>query len=926
MKKTFTLFLTCMVAILSSMAQSTARRAVPRPAAPGVNFRMPIQPYHVTAKPQKPVKSLKSTATKVRPVKRLVEDVAGNTPYDTLLVTKMHETENGEEVRRTEITYDQYGLRKTMLEYGENGRLNNSYRYTYTVGAFNYWTEKLVECMSDDEPNVFKPYQRVEREIDDHKHLVREKLYSWMWNNETHAEEFNLEEDVKYDYAHPFKNGYDDEVTYGHPVEEILDYGTFKKSYAWFEPARQYVCTRVETNGRCETESSFGEDYVKKVVYEYDYDYVSDSYSNPWVFREEYYYFTEGEETGFTQIEYNHDGGVWHAEGSKRVIEKDKPSAGYVTETYYELDHTTLEFVPLEKTETLGNIELYLGYAESREYEFRDGEWELYSEYKHELFKRNIYKVTQGEYEYYVAADEEGEAQGSVQINGDGSYVFITLLHEETPDGETLPVNYYTTYDASGNIIREIKRIPMSNDPLLQHPTEDFFSYYIKEGDTWKIMNEYETNMPLQGFNMRVTYSFTPEGYPSYINIHVTAPSINDGKEFLEKQTKYTYTDNGYTVEKYETIFFGIKPKLILSEKDEYLLLADGTYQETSYEYDEEDSSIITYATRMEENDGIIKHYSYSNGAFVLNHAYCYNLETVTEDGTKTVIERRLDEDNTTVINIRKTETKEGETDHGQYTEAYQFMTSYKWDEEENKWVGEYKENRKSAWLRGFSTAQKDPIAQYSDEYLDMEIPSTRVDEILLNARTSYTWDYQHETWASNYSEDYDIRYEGDNKLTYSVVTQNEYSKREETSVYERNERHQVTKKIWTCKESNVYDPTEEPAITTETTSYTYNPNGYPEIRTYVTEDNSGNKTTNVLRYEYTQHSVYPTSIEIVTTEGKPAITVADGYIRSANGETICLFDAQGRLIASGQGSVQVTVPGIYVVRTDSGSVKVAVK
>ena len=919
MNKNITLLLAGLAVTLQTTGQTTGR-AVPRPAAPGMDFHMPIKTHHAAPGAQKHVSKL-SGKQALAPVP--MKDVAGTTPYDTLLVTSYVTTRNGEETGRTTITYDEYGLRKTMLEYGRYGRLDKSYRYTYTIGAFNYWTSKFVELSEYFDEGVFKPYQKEVREIDGNKRLTRQTIYSRDWDGDDDAYKIYIEKDTKYDYAHPVKD-YEGNISYGHAIEEIKDFGRNKVSYAWFEPAQEYVRTRVEYYGQCNLEASFGPDYITETSYNYEYDYVTDSYNKQWKESERTTYYAGGNTVGTKYISYDKNGQITDISGDKTTIEENTPSAGIRTETYYEVDRESGEFIPVRKTEKKGNTGSYTENYEMRTYEYIDGSWRLSGESKGENVGNNVFKVTNGSYTYYVHTDGNGSVDGYVQMKADGSYVVERSAYEEEPDGTYYSAQYYTTYDASGNVLREVKRTEENRNPLGHGTNDESYTYYIKSNGTWQLMNEYEEVLSQGGTTQRTKYGFTSEGYPSYIETYISTPSINKGEEFLNEQTKYIYTDNGYTVESYERYYTSYtQSHMWMSEKDEYLLLSDGTYRHTNYEYDEDHPTNIDYASREEEKDGIHRQYSYDkNTGFTLTYAYCDELRTVAEDGTETIISRRMSDDYTTVINEYKRENKQIRNGD----EEINNHASYRWDEEGGKWIGESKEEYKAISLPAFYRHNADPIAQYSDEYLPMDEPDTIVRTIDLRARNGYRWDYETDTWVSEQSEDYSYNYEGENKLTYKTVSRDNDRLIEETTTLERDESHRIIQEKVTRNIQHFYGDDTETDLSSTTTSYTYNRDGYVETKTVVSESNQNETTTEVVRYEYTLHSVYPTRIETVTTDGHPAITVTDDAIRTADGAAIRLYDANGRLIATGKGSVQKPAAGLYIVRTSTGSAKITVK
>ena len=121
---------------------------------------------------------------------------------DTMLLSKMTHKENGIIKSTVEITYDEYGLRKTYVEKAPDGSIILEYKYNYVVGDFNYWISREIYARSPQTGiNEWTFVSYVERDIDSQKRLkaVREYMQK---NSSNGAAERILESAFVYDYEH----------------------------------------------------------------------------------------------------------------------------------------------------------------------------------------------------------------------------------------------------------------------------------------------------------------------------------------------------------------------------------------------------------------------------------------------------------------------------------------------------------------------------------------------------------------------------------------------------------------------------------------------------------------------------------------------------------------------------------------------------
>lgn len=888
-------------------AQNKNFRPVPKPEAPGVEFVVPKARQSFTPPVKRNEPSRRVSVAKKSKRSLVAPSLSGETdkPADTLLVKKYGVTRNGEQDGYTSVTYDEYGHRKTMEKFDGYGDMEESYKYEYKYNTdFNVWTEKYVERKEGNE-GTFSPYEKEMREISANGYLMRRVIYGTTYND-SYEEIFAVKEDTKYDYAHSFTDD-NGNKTWGHVVESTYDFGGAKEKYQWFEPARDYVLSERTYNGVVNTSTTFGTDSYTETSYA---DYGSGMQKNG----EETYYFHAGEEVGYKQISYDPYGGVYYF-GNYHELKENTPSAGWTTETSYSVDETTGEFVPEYKRELKGREEFGYDY-EVVEYSYSNGEWEKRRAQSGQNIGNDLYKETYDNQVVYYKSDDEYGGVGQVFMNADGSYI-ASFMGWDVDGGSYVVFSYY---DASHNKLRDVKRL--SGDITVGDSEGSYYVFYIKKDGEWVLMDEYEETLSQGSTVQRTVYGFNDDGTPAYINIYQKTPSVNNGEEVLVQQDKYVYADNGYKVEYWIVYRLGGSIKMGLESVKEYYLLADGTYQESDIEYDDFDASVISYGTRVEEKDGIERHYTYRDGGWVLDNTYCNPLEYVTDDGVKVTINRYMDSENN-IVNTTKVESKDVVLDNG--TE-YRMSAEYSWDESAGAWRGDRKSENKEVSIPFGYWENADPLA-YDDEYLTYDEPGRRYNEVYLYADNEYEWDEATSDWKCTRSSDFDFTLSDANTLTYTKTSQDEYGKSVETRTIKCDAQRKLTGESVINETYSIEDGAQVLSDKRETTdTYTYNRYGYLETRTTVEKYNDGDAETTVYKYEYEDASILvPTDVDNI--EGDAAgVRVSGRTVTVDGGAQVTLYDMSGRTVASGRGSVVAPAAGMYIARTHKSNVKVLVK
>lgn len=899
-----------MLVCTAIIAQQESRLSIPRPSAPGVEFSNGT-PVKANRNLKKIKKAAIETAEQV-PTTLIDGDVAGYTPYDTLLLTGYATIIDGTKTRTGTYTYDEYGHRKLVTTV-DNG---NEYieRYTYTVGAWNYWTSRLIE---------FKSYysdewcfsSKEERVIDSNRRLSVQKIYDIAEGTGN----MYLYREKHFDHSHGLTDDEYDRTSYGYCVKDVTynsDGSIYSsREYTWFQPAQNYVLLKSQSEYN-KKEATFGSDYVTYKSYS-----LTDN-GTAMLEEEETHYF--GNKTG-SQLKYYSNGEISYVTGEYYEKQTDTPSKGYTTLTYYQYGEYEQKWQPVSRSITSGMIYDEYGWQEQfkvnysiKTENYYDGEWFLENSEKGEWLSNNILKTTTTydettENVYYAKYDEKGEYIGGVTYNADGSYIVETYgAYDEAAYALTI---YYTYYDASGKELRTIARKTIN---VNNNESETAFAFYLKEGDKLTPLTDYETTTGYGVQTLNTKYTFTAEGMPLSIIYYISDNDQTGGKYALYKKTAYEYTANGYKKSEYYYYYRGSfdgTPVEMLDCTSEYYLLDNGTYQYTSYEYDEDGT--INYGSRTEEtNDFIRKTYSYNTESktFALQYKECLPIETKAADGTVTRIDRTFDE-NDNIVNLSKSE---------EYRNGNKSMSaSYYWDTAANKWVGSHKDYREEHLNIHFSySAPVDPTTLYDDEYLSMNESHAQ------NMRTystyiDYEWDYETDSWIRVYGVEYEfdindnifvsthIRFDRNFKVTTkTTITGNPanglYEKREEVTTKEDSESNEIE------TTSTVY-------------TYKYNANNILSEETKETTDPDGSKSTERTVYEYTNSKVYPTNIAEIETDGE-TVQVSGLAITAADDAQLVLYTANGAKVAEAYGTITAPQAGMYIVKCNGKAFKVTLK
>lgn len=928
MRRNITLFASVMLASVVS-AQTTETKPVPRPIAPGVDFQIEkvSAPLGLSLSTTNMKSAAQSKTVKIASAapELTATDVAGYTPFDTLLVTGYTYQYEDDIDEHSVISYDEYGRRKSYITYGSDGNIDDELKYTYVVGAFNFWTSKTIEKKIDDSDS-YEVIEKEEREINSQKQLARLKKYEKYDDYENNTTSMYLSEDITYDYEHQYEDEYTGEIVYGAEIEHInYDSPNEIRSiyrYQWFEPAQKYVEVYYENPEGSKSESTFEDNSIVETQYSYDSD------AQVWIKQSVYVmYYADGEQTGYYSVYYDENGEVSSSNGQKSLIEKNTPSSGWTTTTNYVYDESSKDFKITSKLESYGrNLynSSYGGNYEWNNYSYEDGVWTLYYSMKGVVSDNNIYEQYYSYNTYsttsYYMLDDNDSIIGDVSFNDDKSYEVVI----DSLDSDNNSMQRILYYDANNNLTKELLRKSGLQTNMGSTQSSDY-TYYIKQEGEWVILSEFEITNTSGGSGTREVYKFNSEGYIQEIDMYAKYSSYNGGEEFLNEQTTYIYSDNGYRKEVKYANLTSSGVVLKIEDVEEYYLLSDGTYQHITLYYDDYDDNDIYSGWKTEEKDGVEYNYKYDTSAneFVLSSVSCSALETIAEDGTITIITREIDADNN-VLNVSKSVSYEAYEELSAGGNYYETMNEYyTWDSDQNKWVGSYKNESKRLEVK-FVYKTNNPIDLYEDEYL----PNYNEEDygnqtVYLDASNGYDWNDETDSWVLN-SEYKDFKYElTDDVLTYTEITNNDYEERANTTTITRDSEYKLLSNVVIEDVKNLEDGTT--GVTNTTVTYSYNENGYLQELKTIGYYNGEYSYSTTEKFEYSTLSVYPTPIEAVDDSDVDMISV-NGNAIIVSDEQVELFNASGMKVTEGTGKVTAPMSGFYIVKINGKGYPVSVK
>ena len=835
-------------------------------------------------------------------------------PYDTLLVTAHTRQLNGQTLLNQQVEYDEYGLYRMFTSVDEKGKTET--RYTYSIGIANYWTSRFIEQRQNG--GSWKPMDKEERTFNDEEQLIsvkqyrrtdRGELYLYMW--------------TEYDYSHEFVR--DGEVISPGAMTRCVKYDTEGKvtseeNYAWFAPAKDYICTLLVDPASSMTKeiTKFEGNTTVTELYQTNMDGVE--YVKEKVTR--YYGLTEEGR---------------QVEGELRVSYNDRYGDGeYYTEG--------------KKTESKGfdeNGQLIPGQdAEFWEYDYDryDKTWDLRDHKKYHWLNNNLLETQDVRYGYsdYELFNDEGmpinpEGDGKYDVEYDPKLQQFTVYYGPRYGGH----EYMDVYDLQNNLVARY-RLQLLDFGLCEKGFSEVFANDIEfigfKISVWKDGQWQPRTEPMQfdeydegKLDERGFYYFNDKG--EIIKEEWYEFTSEDSAGTLEERLIYTYLENEININTFSN-FDQPSP-----DRGNVWLkrLSNGMYEYANLEYkgrhigDQVDWG--TYGL-IDTNQGYVKMYSTSGQEQEWSNPYYRYLDQVSVDpetGVETRISREYNSETDQVVYTRKTERLDNpET-------GYHLHAEYSWDADHNAWRGEHKiitEPRQKnlpilpvRYPKGNDDYSNYPAEPEYEEVIEAQWPGLDMN----GAMYSWQW-YMNEAgqvegvWQTdvvNFVKVYPMENGG---YYVDIIKGDRYHESSNKYWLELNGQQQIVK-LKTVKSNSLFN-----GIKWENENYeadiefTYNEKGFVTERKempYKVVDNKWVKTDDVLtdHYVYTVAKVTPTGIDEVETH--ETFTLKGREITTTEQALITVYDLSGRKVTEAFGQLSLPAVGLYLVHCNGQTVKV---
>ena len=924
--KHFNLYMMGLALISSVCATAQTHQALPQPV-PGVKAQQLFKKANSRAEAQrpdtKPTYALPTKGVRMVPLAQIAKtqrtEKADEMVKKTLL-TGWSKTENNGTPETGKITYDKYG-RFSVVDYGSYKDL-----YTYTTDATGAkWTTKLVRRQTGDYiENLYKE----ERTLDANGHVTKRSIY----DNRYGDKDLTLKEEYEYDYGQD-PNGVEvKSVSYDlyDGINQPND-ATLRK---WFAPTKSYI--EVVYYPR--------EEKVEIVVDRTNY--IIKKYSKKdrtdWeLSREEYHYYSaEGRDLGQMECSYA-NGTIYNGSGNRTELQPDTPEAGFTTEidyVMYPYTEPTNTWVYNGKKVYSNNYELPKTQANGDfsnkryKYDTSKGAWVLTAAQTGTWTPEGLLQETYEEYEngelewretglYKYSAT--GEEEGYVLPLENGGYVLETDI--TGVDG-----SYYTFYDKNHNVTRRLRAIykdgkDSGSDSYESTVPEEHIYEELKNGK-WVTVT---TDLLIGDGDNHLEVKFNAKGQMTQWDEYENG--------FHTEHVVYTYLDNGYIEESYDTE---------TNKVDEYTKVtidAANVVTYINYEYNSSGKIIwgekcVTYPT------GKQLYYKWSSDLqdYQLVSTTAKTLTTTAADGTKTSIYRYVD-DNGNVVETRK--------------ESYYYKDDVQRSETYNKvdgqWVGEEKREEEPVTAPHFEVLDPQDPTACNDEYF-YPYDGDEEEDVFPNSSTNSTyWGWKDGQWVVTSQNNIVYSQPDDNTLVQTTTylsdqTADNRDPRYEKETYydsrKRDSRNNLVEHKYGSTILEIYDGTTTQNSQSEVIdSYTYNDEGL--LTSHKHEEYSGQASdasasaaraagtlqltrSTVTNYYYTELNVVNGITATTADAAKPAFSVSGRTVSVAGkAAAISLYTLDGQLVAtSATGHVEAPANGAFIAVSGAAKCKIVVK
>lgn len=925
--KHFNLYMMGLALISSVCATAQTHQALPQPV-PGVKaqqlFKKANSNRAEAQRPDtKPTYALPTKGVRMVPLAQIAKTQRAEKADEMVkktLLTSWSKTENNGTPETGKITYDKYG-RFSVVDYGSYKDL-----YTYTTDATGAkWTTKLVRRQTGDYiENLYKE----ERTLDANGHVTKRSIY----DNRYGDKDLTLKEEYEYDYSQS-PNGVEvKSVSYDlyDGINQPND-ATLRK---WFAPTKSYI--EVVYYPR--------EEKVEIVVDRTNY--IIKKYSKKdrtdWeLSREEYHYYSaEGRDLGQMECSYA-NGTIYNGSGNRTELQPDTPEAGFTTEidyVMYPYTEPTNTWVYNGKKVYSNNYELPKTQANGDfsnkryKYDTSKGAWVLTAAQTGTWTPEGLLQETYEEYEngelewretglYKYSAT--GEEEGYVLPFKNGSYVIETDI--AGVDG-----SYYTFYDKNHNVTRRLRAIykdgkDSGSDSYESTVPEEHIYEELKNGK-WVTVT---TDLLIGDGDNHLEVKFNAKGQMTQWDEYENG--------FHTEHVVYTYLDNGYIEESYDTE---------TNKVDEYTKVTIDAANVVTYincEYNSSGKIIwgekcVTYPT------GKQLYYKWSSDLqdYQLVSTTAKTLTTTAADGTKTSIYRYVD-DNGNVVETRK--------------ESYYYKDDVQRSETYNKvdgqWVGEEKREEEPVTAPHFEVLDPQDPTACNDEYF-YPYDGDEEEDVFPNSSTNSTyWGWKDGQWVVTSQNNIVYSQPDDNTLVQTTTylsdqTADNRDPRYEKETYydsrKRDSRNNLVEHKYGSTILEIYDGTTTQNSQSEVIdSYTYNDEGL--LTSHKHEEYSGQASdasasaaraagtlqltrSTVTNYYYTELNVVNGITATTADAAKPAFSVSGRTVSVAGkAAAISLYTLDGQLVAtSATGHVEAPANGAFIAVSGAAKCKIVVK
>lgn len=924
--KHFNLYMMGLALISSVCATAQTHQALPQPV-PGVKAQQLFKKANSRAEAQrpdtKPTYALLTKGVRMVPLAQIAKtqrtEKADEMVKKTLL-TGWSKTENNGTPETGKITYDKYG-RFSVVDYGSYKDL-----YTYTTDATGAkWTTKLVRRQTGDYiENLYKE----ERTLDANGHVTKRSIY----DNRYGDKDLTLKEEYEYDYGQD-PNGVEvKSVSYDmyDGINQPND-ATLRK---WFAPTKSYI--EVVYYPR-EEKVEIVVDRTNYIIKKY-----SKNDNGDWELSgEEYHYYSaEGRDLGQMECSYA-NGTIYNGSGNRTELQPDTPEAGFTTEidyVMYPYTEPTNTWVYNGKKVYSNNYELPKTQANGDfsykryKYDTSKGAWVLTAAQTGTWTPEGLLQETYEEYEngelewretglYKYSAT--GEEEGYVLPFKNGGYVIETDI--AGVDG-----SYYTFYDKNHNVTRRLRAIykdgkDSGSDSYESTVPEEHIYEELKNGK-WVTVT---TDLLIGDGDNHLEVKFNAKGQMTQWDEYENG--------FHTEHVVYTYLDNGYIEESYDTE---------TNKVDEYTKVtidAANVVTYINYEYNSSGKIIwgekcVTYPT------GKQLYYKWSSDLqdYQLVSTTAKTLTTTAADGTKTSIYRYVD-DNGNVVETRK--------------ESYYYKDDVQRSETYNKvdgqWVGEEKREEEPVTAPHFEVLDPQDPTACNDEYF-YPYDGDEEEDVFPNSTTNSTyWGWKDGQWVVTSQNNIVYSQPDDNTLVQTTTylsdqTADNRDPRYEKETYydsrKRDSRNNLVEHKYGSTILEIYDGTTTQNSQSEVIdSYTYNDEGL--LTSHKHEEYSGQASdasasaaraagtlqltrSTVTNYYYTELNVVNGIIATTADAAKPAFSVSGRTVSVAGkAAAISLYTLDGQLVAtSATGHVEAPANGAFIAVSGAAKCKIVVK